>query len=480
MVAPGLAIGLAWWMHEYWPSTPYVSLLLCATLFTAWFGGQGPGLLALGLSVTAFYFLFLPPLSADASSLPRLLCFGLAGLLVTMLASTQWRTTQSLRRAKDELSAKVDALRRSENYLAAAQRLSHTGCFDWRVATDEVFWSEETFHIFEYEPMAKLNLEHYLRRIHPEDLALVRQMIENARKGNDFDFDHRLLLPDDKVKHVHIMGHAEMNEAGELEFVGAVMDVTEQNRTQDALHQAQANYAHITRLTTMGEFAVSIAHEVNQPLTAVVNNANACLTLLPAGGPAVTEVRDALAEIIDDAERAGTVIARVRQLARKAPAERKLVDLREVIVEVVALARYESATRQVTIQTGMPAGLPPVLGDRVQLEQVLLNLVVNGLDAMAEVPAARRFLLIRARYDTQEDRPAVTSDVQDTGAGFAPGQLERIFEAFYTTKPQGLGMGLAISRSIIEAHGGRLWAETNQGPGATFSFCLPAAGEAGS
>lgn len=480
VAAPVLASVLARWMHQYWPSTPYVSLLLCATLFSAWFGGFGPCLLALGISVTAFYFFFLPSMSADVSSLPRLFFFVLAGLLVGVLAIVQRRTLESLRRARDELTAKVDALRRSESYLAAAQRLSHTGCFNWRVATGEVLWSEETFHIFEYEPMAKLNLEHYLRRIHPEDQARVRAIIGNASKGNDFDFDHRLLLPDDRVKHVHIVGHAETNEAGGLEFVGAVMDVTEQNRTQGALHQAQADFAHVARMTTMGELAVSIAHEVNQPLTAVVNNANACLRLLPAGGPAVAEVRDALAEIIDDAERAGAVIARVRQLARKAPGERKLVDLREVIAEVVALARYESAARRVTIQTATPAGLPPVWGDRVQLQQVLLNLVVNGLDAMAEVPETKRFLLIRARYDRQEDRPAVTIEVQDTGAGFAPGQLARIFETFYTTKPQGLGMGLAISRSIIDAHGGRLWAETNQGPGATVSFCLPAAGEAGS
>ncbi len=238
----------------------------------------------------------------------------------------------------------------------------------------------------------------------------------------------------------------------------------------------------------MGELTASIAHEVNQPLTAVVNNANACISLLDpaaqlpcesaAGGASnLEEVRDALTEIIDDTNRASAVIARVRQLAKKAPFERTLLNLSEVISDVCALARYESASRRVTMRTDLSEDLPPVSGDRVQLQQVLLNLVMNGMDAMNTVEESRRVLIITGRRQTRIGRLGALLGVQDAGTGFKPAELDRLFEAFYTTKPHGLGMGLTICRSIIEAHGGRLWAEPNQGPGATFLFTLPAAPE---
>jgi PAS domain S-box-containing protein len=254
-------------------------------------------------------------------------------------------------------------------------------------------------------------------------------------------------------------------------------DITERKQAEEALRASHAALAHVSRLTTMGELTASIAHEVNQPLAAVVNNANACISLLPAGDPDLEDVREALAEIIDDAERAGNVIARIRQWARKAPVERTLLDLRDVIAEVVALARHESVSRRVTIHNEMPKEPPVVLGDRVQLQQVLLNLVVNGMDAMNTMEESKRVLLIRGHRETKDGRLETLVSVRDAGTGFRPGQMNRLFEAFYTTKPQGMGMGLAISRSIIEAHGGRLWAEPNQGPGATFLFSLPAAPE---
>ena len=254
----------------------------------------------------------------------------------------------------------------------------------------------------------------------------------------------------------------------------------EREQAEEALRQAQAELAHITRLTTMGELTASVAHEVGQPLTGVINNANACLDLLPKDAPHLEEVRDALTEIIDDADRASAVIARVRQLARKAPFERTLLNLRDVITDVCALARYESASRRVTIRTELPEELPLVSGDRVQLQQVLLNLIVNGMDAMDTTEESRRVLIICTRREIRDGIPEAWLSVQDTGTGFKPETMQRLFEAFYTTKPRGMGMGLAISRSIIEAHGGRLWAELNQGPGATFLFSLPDAGDAAS
>ncbi len=254
----------------------------------------------------------------------------------------------------------------------------------------------------------------------------------------------------------------------------------EREQAEEALRQAQADLAHVSRVTTMGELTASIAHEVNQPLTAVVNNANACLDLLPKGAPNVEEVREALAEIIDDADRASAVILHVRQLAKRAPIEKSLLDLRDVVKDVLGLARYESAARRVTIHTDLPEDLPSVSGDRVQLQQVLLNLVMNGMEAMNTVEESKRVLTICGRLETRDGMRAASLRVQDSGTGFKPEEMDRLFEAFYTTKPQGMGMGLAISRSIIEAHGGRLWAEPNQGPGATFLISLPSVGHAAS
>jgi len=260
----------------------------------------------------------------------------------------------------------------------------------------------------------------------------------------------------------------------------------EREQAEEALRQAQAELAHVSRVTTMGELTASIAHEVNQPLTAVVNNANACISLLdftrkrpseagPSGTPNLEEAREALAEIIEDADRAGAVIMRVRQLAKRAPCERSLLDLRDIVKGVLTLARYESFARRVSIQTDLPGDLPPVSGDRVQLQQVLLNLIVNGMDAMNTVEESRRVLMICGRRETRDGMAQALLRVKDAGTGLKPQEMDRLFEAFYTTKPQGMGMGLAISRSIITAHGGRLWAESNEGCGATFAFCLPAA-----
>ena len=204
-------------------------------------------------------------------------------------------------------------------------------------------------------------------------------------------------------------------------------------------------------------------------------DAQSIVGLLPDGTPNLEEVREALTEIIDDADRASAIILRVRQLSKRAPIEKSLLDLRDVVKDVLALARYESGARRITIRTELPNGSPSVLGDRVQLQQVLLNLVMNGMDAMSSVEEQKRILVVFGKHETMNGMPAVLLGVRDSGVGLKTEEMDRLFEAFYTTKPQGMGMGLAISRSIVEAHGGRLWAEPNQGPGATFLLSLPAA-----
>jgi len=254
-----------------------------------------------------------------------------------------------------------------------------------------------------------------------------------------------------------------------------VVDLSERKRAEEALNHAQSALAHMTRVTTLGELTASIAHEVNQPLAAIVNNASACLSLLSREPADVEELRAALADINSDAERASAVIERLRAMAKRSAPDRIPVRPTDLVHEVVALTAAESARRRVAIRTDVPADLPLVLGDRVQLQQVLLNLVVNAMDAMSGVDDPERSLDIRGRVDGLDGSPAVTISVEDRGIGLQPDELERPFEPFYTTKPHGMGLGLAISRSIIEAHSGRLWGESQRGRGAVFSFCLPAA-----
>jgi hypothetical protein len=243
------------------------------------------------------------------------------------------------------------------------------------------------------------------------------------------------------------------------------------------LSEAQAQLVHATRVSTLGEVTASFAHELNQPLGAIVNNANACLGLLPSELGTADEVREALADIVSDADRASAIIERVRGLAKRSPPKKVPLRLIDVVDDVVALAADESMSRGIAIRIDVAADLPTVLGDRVQLQQVLLNLIVNGMDAMNAVAEPQRMLEVRGSPDCQNANPAARISVHDRGVGVEPGHADRLFEAFYTTKSQGMGLGLAISRSIIESHGGRLWVEPNDGPGAIFTFVLPGAAD---
>jgi PAS domain S-box-containing protein len=254
-----------------------------------------------------------------------------------------------------------------------------------------------------------------------------------------------------------------------LLVTAAVRDITARKQTEEELRKAQVELAHVTRVMTMGELAASIAHEVNQPLAAIVTNGNACLRWLAGESPNLDEARETARRIIRDGNRAGDVIGRIRTLLRKTGTEKELLDMNQVIREIVALAEGEVRRNGVALRTELAGDLPPILGDRVELEQVVLNLIMNALEAMSAIGDRPRELVIRTQSG-EVDQVRVT--VQDSGIGLDPQSMGRIFDAFYTTKSQGMGMGLAISRSIIENHGGRLWAVANDGPGATFQFTL--------
>lgn len=364
------------------------------------------------------------------------------------------------------------ALRRSEAYLAEAQKLSHTGSFGWDVSSGRIYWSQETFRIFGYEPATEVTIERILQRTHPEDRSAVRQIVDHIlRERQEFDFEHRLLMPDGSVKHVRVVGQPSKDESGGFEFVGAVTDVTEQKRAEEErerLRQAQADLAYINRATTMGELTASLAHEIRQPITAAVTNASTCLRWLSRDQPDPEEARAAASRIVEDLRRAEGIISRIRLLFKKVTEQREWIDVNEVIREMIALLRNEASQYSISIRTQTAENLPRVIADRVQLQQVFMNLMLNGIEAMKGMDPPGE-LTIKSQAENGE----LLFSVSDTGVGLPTDQADRIFDLFFSTKPDGTGMGLSISRSIIEVHGGRLWAIANSGPGTTFQFTLP-------
>lgn len=528
-----------------------------------------------------------------------------------------------------------DALHRSQAaYLAEAQKLSHTGSFGWDLSTGEIFWSEETFRIFAYDPAVSPSIEMVLQRVHPDDRALVERAIDRAATQKEAcDFEHRLLMPDGSVKTLHVVARAVTDEPGRLQFVGAVMDVTqrkeiedalqysehryhslfqamaasfweldlsgvndmlerlrddgvvdfrryfsenpgfvrqmlratrvvdvndqtvalfgqgckqellgnaepfwpeeswqafcegvlsgiadepnystetkmrrldgslvdvlftacnpaqarrtgtvlvgiidvsERNRAQDMLQRVQAEFAHAARVSVLGELTASIAHELNQPLAAIAASGEASLRWLDRPEPDLEEVRASTKRMLIDARRASEIIGRVRGMAAPRGPERTLLSLDDVIREALLFLRHDIQARDVTVSQHLDPGAPKALADRTQLQQVVVNLAVNAMQAMAQAGTTDRKLTFRTGV---LDPATLCCTVEDSGPGIAPEHLPRLFDSFFTTKDSGMGMGLSICRSIIEAHGGRIVVDNGAAHGgARLCFTLPANG----
>jgi PAS domain S-box-containing protein len=380
-----------------------------------------------------------------------------------------------LQRENTDRKRAEEELRRSESFLAEGQSISHTGSWSWNISTGKLVWSEEHCRIFGFDPKAaEPTFQLFSERIHPEDRSHVQQTLDGAiRDRSGFTLEFRITLPDGSSKYLHGAGRPILKAAGDIEeYIGTTMDITERRRGEEALRNAQADLTRVARLTTMGELTASIAHEINQPLAAIVTSANACLRWLANDRPDLDEARQAAERIVRDGHRAADIIRSVRALAGKSEPEMTPLDINDAIREVLVLTRSELRRHDVSLETVLSGGLEPVMGDRVQLQQVILNLVMNGIEAMSAVMHEPRVLRVRSRIDGPGD---LLIAVEDSGPGLAPETMARLFDPFFTTKPSGMGMGLSICRSIVDAHSGRLWASAQSPRGAVFQFTVPTA-----
>ncbi|HZC35007.1 MAG TPA: PAS domain-containing protein, partial [Chthoniobacterales bacterium] len=400
----------------------------------------------------------------------------------------------------EERKRAEEALRRSEAYLTDAQRLTHTGSWAWRIEARDavplsvlgssitsrnslsgaaVYMSDELYRIYGFDPKVGVpSWEERLQRVHPEDRNYWREAIEKAtREKSDCEMEFRILLPDGTVKWIHSVSHPVLTATGELvEFVGSSSDVTERKlaeQEREKLRQLEIDLAHINRVSTMGELTASLAHEIRQPITAITTSADACLRWLAREPPDLERARLAVTRINEDGTRAANVISRLRDFYKKGtPPERKEIDVNEIVREMIVMLQNEAFRRAISIRPVLPEAMPKIIADRVQLQQVFVNLMLNAIDAMKDTGG-----VMTITSQLNDDGQCLIS-VSDTGVGLPAEGGDRIFEAFYTTKPQGTGMGLAITRSIVESHGGKVWATANEGPGATFHFTLSIAEEA--
>lgn len=400
------------------------------------------------------------------------------GRMLVGIAAQAIITALALQReqALDHLRQRQDALRRSQAFLAGAQHLTHTGSFGIRPADGTMVWSTEAARIFGYPDDARPTREMILERTLPEDRPLVRDAFQLALAcAGPLDLMHRLQLPGGILRHVHVLAEPSFDDAGNCEYLGAITDRTERVEAEQQLHASHVQLAHAARVSMLGELAASVAHEVNQPLTAIAANAHAGRRWLARSEPQIAETLAALDGIVQASERASQVIRRIRAMACRAEPEHVTLDLNALVQDTLDMLQRELARRAAVLSVELAADLPPVQGDRIELQQVLINLIMNALQAMdGDLPPGQA---PRLGLRTGTDGACVRVSVRDCGHGIAAADADRLFAPFFSTKSDGMGLGLSICRSIIAQHGGRISAHGTP-PGATFSFELPVFEEA--
>jgi signal transduction histidine kinase len=399
----------------------------------------------------------------------------LAIATTSILTLRNQAATADLREQVEERKQAEQALERSEAFLLDAQRLSRTGSIGTRLPQGTMWWSDEAYRIFDYTRDVVPSIDAILARTHPDDLAIVREAHEKAVAGaQTIEVQHRLAMPDGAIKHAHYVARLGARHEDGFEYVGALMDVTETKLAQEALARSTAELAHVTRITMLGELAASIAHEVTQPIAAVVTCGDAALRWLNRPSPELAEAKQSITQMIRDAKRASDVIQRIRSMAKKRDGLPTALDLNEIVGESVELVLPELERHRVAVRIDLAAPAPVVCCDRVQLQQVLINLIMNGAQAMSGLSGPRTIKVVTGPFDPGHALVVV----QDSGTGFSEASAGRLFDAFFTTKPEGMGIGLSICRSIVESHGGRIWAEAPQEGGAALKFILPNGKEA--
>jgi two-component system, LuxR family, sensor kinase FixL len=471
-------------LEQYTDITP---LFYAAIVISAWFGGMGPGLLAGALAAVAIDYYFVPPLYTlrlGPKPFSFLVVFGFLAVLTSWMSNKRRQAEEGLRQARDELETRVQErtkeLRQANEILrerANLLDLTHDTVFVRDMNDVITFWNrgaEERYGWSREEAIGQISHE-INRTSFPAPLPEIKaELIHSGRWEGELLHTRR----DGSVVTVASRWALQRDEQGNpVAVLETNNDITERKRAEEALQKVQTELAHVTRVMTLGELTASIAHEVNQPLAAIVTNANACLRWLGGAQPNFVEARHAVERIIKDSYRASDVISRVRTLVKKAPPRNDPADLNEVILEVLALAQNQVRRNHVFVRRELANDLPSVRGDRVQLQQVILNLIINGMEAIAKSKQGERELTVSSGKDESNN---LIVAVRDSGEGLDPANIEHVFDAFFTTKPDGMGMGLAISRTIIESHGGRLWATSNSPTGAVFQFTLPAASESAS
>jgi PAS domain S-box-containing protein len=378
--------------------------------------------------------------------------------------------------AVEAMRASEAKLRREQWNLAEAQRITHIGSWDWNIVDNHLFWSDEVFRIFGLECREfGASYDAFLASVHPDDREAVKAAVNQSLASPEvgYSIQHRVLRPDGSMRLVHERGEVKFDDLGKaVHMIGTVHDITEQKAMEEETRRLRSELAHSERVGTIGALTSAIAHEINQPLAAILSNAQAALRLLKTGLPHLEEVQEALADIVSDDKRAAEIINRMRRMLKKNELSREKFDLSTVMAEVLPLIRSEFSVRKTRLEQDLEAGLPPVAGDPVQIQQVALNLLMNALDALSDQPESERLVVITTRPDGDG---WVSVLVSDTGPGIPAGTLENIFTPFYSTKPQGIGLGLAICRFIAEAHGGVLQAKNRPEGGSEISLRLPKA-----